>query len=205
MSLIAGSPPLFAGKAAAIRPRATSLLDVLQPTYPIRTARLALRPFTRGDLGALHAIHAHPDVTRHLAWEPPANRAESARLLETRIAQSGLAEPGQTLSLAVELIATRDLIGELSLEWRAEDKDSGEILVLFHPRHHGRGYAAEAATELLRLAFDSFGLERVQGHCAPGNIASASLMEGLGLRRERSARADGELAYAMSAGEWKRG
>ncbi|NKQ58715.1 GNAT family N-acetyltransferase [Amycolatopsis sp. K13G38] len=178
---------------------------MLQPTYPIRTARLALRPFKRGDLAALHAIHSHPDVTRHLGWAPPGNRAESARLLDTKIAQSELAEPGQALALGVELITSRELIGDLSLRWYAEDKDSGEILVLFHPRHHGRGYAAEATTELLRLAFDSFGLERVHGYCDPGNIASASLMEGLGLRREPSARHDGELAYAMSAGEWKRG
>ena len=176
---------------------------MLRPTYPIKTARLLLRPFTRGDLSAFHAIHSHPDVTRYLSWEPR-SRTESAGMLAGKAGQTALTEPGQSLSLAVELVGTRELIGDLTLRWSAEEHGTGEIVVLFHPRHHGRGYAAEAGTELLRLAFEEFGLSRIYGRCDRRNIASASLMEGLGLQRERTPRDDSELGYAMAAGEWKR-
>ncbi|HJQ48833.1 MAG TPA: GNAT family N-acetyltransferase [Amycolatopsis sp.] len=176
---------------------------MLRPTYPIKTARLLLRPFTRGDLSGFHAIHSHADVTRYLGWEPR-NRAESAQVLATKSGQTALGEAGHTLALAVELIETRDLIGDLTLRWDAEEHRTGEIVILVHPRHHGRGYAAEAGTELLRLAFDEFGMNEVSGHCDPRNVASASLMEGLGMRLGPSSRDDGELAYAMTAGEWKR-
>ena len=181
----------------------SSLLGVLQPTYPIKTARLLLRPLTRGDLSAFHAIHSHPDVTRYLTGEPR-SRGESAKMLAAKSEQTALTEAGQTLSLAVELIETRDLIGDLTLRWDAEEHGAGDFVVIFHPRHHGRGYAAEAATELLGLAFGEGGLNKIYGHCDPRNIASASLMEALGMRREQSSRADGELGYAMAAAEWKR-
>jgi RimJ/RimL family protein N-acetyltransferase len=37
---------------------------MLQPTYPIATKRLLLRPYTLDDLDALHAIQSRPEVTR---------------------------------------------------------------------------------------------------------------------------------------------
>ena len=43
---------------------------VLKPSYPIRTDRLILRPFTPADLDALHAIQSLPEVSRYLYWEP---------------------------------------------------------------------------------------------------------------------------------------
>ncbi|HVW40463.1 MAG TPA: GNAT family N-acetyltransferase [Amycolatopsis sp.] len=175
---------------------------MLRPTYPIKTARLLLRPFTAGDLSAFHAIHAHADVARYLSWRP-GNRAESAEVLATKSGQTTLTEAGQTLSLAVELIEKRDLVGDLTLVWEAEEHGAGEIVAVFHPRHQGRGYAAEALTEILRLAFDEVGMNKIYGHCDHRNIASASLMEALGMRREPPRR-DGELTYAMSAAEWKR-
>jgi len=169
----------------------------------VKTARLLLRPYTRADLSAFHSIHSHPDVTRYLGWEP-GSRTQSAEVLATKSEQTVLAEAGQTLSLAVELIETRDLIGDLTLRRDAEEHGTGEIVIIFHPRHHGRGYGAEAGTELLRLAFEEFDLNRVFGHCDRRNIASASLMEALGMRRELTPRDDGQLGYAMTATEWKR-
>jgi RimJ/RimL family protein N-acetyltransferase len=184
---------------------------VLQPTYPIKTARLILRPFTKNDLAAFHAIHAHPDVTRYLYWEPR-SRAESAKVLAEMTEHTVLTEPGQALALAVELVDTGELIGDLTLRWESMEHGNGEIRVVLHPKYHGRGYAAEAGPELLRLGFDGLGLHRIFGRCDGRNIASASLMEGLGMRREAHLRESelvkgewtDELVYAMLATEWGR-
>ncbi|KAA9153782.1 GNAT family N-acetyltransferase [Amycolatopsis acidicola] len=184
---------------------------MLRPSYPIRTARLQLRPFTPGDLAAFHAIHSHPEVTRYLYWEPH-TRDESVLSLQRKSASAELTEPGETLALAVELTESRELIGDLTLQWISAEHDSGEIGVVFDPRHHGHGYAAEATRELLKLSFDGLGLHRVIGRCDARNIASASLMEGLGMRREAHLRENervkgewtDELVYAMLATEWTR-
>ena len=52
---------------------------MLRPTYPIRTRRLVLRPFTRDDLDAVHAYHSDPAVVRYLYWEVAPDRAASSR------------------------------------------------------------------------------------------------------------------------------
>ncbi|GAA3825797.1 MULTISPECIES: GNAT family N-acetyltransferase [Amycolatopsis] len=184
---------------------------MLQPAYPLKTARLILRPFTKADLNALHSFQSRPDVTRYLYWEPR-TRAETAAVLEDKIARSTLTEPGEYLAIAVELIDTGELIGDLTLWWTSREHASGEIGVVFHPQHHGKGYAAEAATELFRLGFDELGLHRIHGRCDSRNVASASLMEGLGMRREAHLRENelvkgewtDELVYAMLSSEWKR-
>ncbi|HKS49556.1 MAG TPA: GNAT family protein [Amycolatopsis sp.] len=184
---------------------------MLLPTYPLKTARLVLRPFKKDDLAALHSFQSSPDVTRYLYWEPR-TRAETAKILAEKIENARLTEPGRTLSLAVELVETGDLIGDLTLRCTSAEHRSGEIGVVFHPKHHGRGYAAEAATELLRLGFEDLELHRIFGRCDARNVASASLLEGLGMRREAHLLENelvkgewtDELVYAMLAAEWRR-
>lgn len=184
---------------------------MLQPAYPVKTARLILRPFTKGDLSALHAFQSRPEVTRYLECAPR-SRSDTAKTLTAKIEHSTLAEPGDSMSVAVELIETGELIGDLTLSWASAEHSSGEISVVFHPKHYGKGYAAEASTELLRMGFEDLGLHRICGRCHERNIASASLMEGLGMRREAHLRenelVNGEwtdkLVYAMLATEWRR-
>jgi RimJ/RimL family protein N-acetyltransferase len=184
---------------------------VLQPTYPVKTARLLLRPFTKDDLTALHSFQSRPDVARYLYWEPR-SRAETAKALAGKIENTTLTEPGETLSLAVELVETAELIGDLTLHWISSEHRSGEIGFVFNPKHQGHGYAAESATELLRMGFEDLGLHRIIGRCDGRNIPSASLMEGLGMRREAHLRENelvkgewtDELVYAMLASEWRR-
>jgi RimJ/RimL family protein N-acetyltransferase len=190
----------------------TTLLCVLQPTYPVRTPRLILRPFTRNDITAFHAMYSHPDVVRFLYWEPQ-NRADSLELLTKKAEHTALIEPGHTLSLAIELVETGEVIGDLSLGWTSAEHDNGEINIVLHPKHHGKGYAAEAAVEVLRMGFDELKLHRIFGRCDARNIASASLMEGLGMLREAHLRENervkgewtDELVYAMLATEWQKG
>ena len=52
------------------------------------------------------------------------------------------------------------------------------------PDHQGRGYATEAAGALLDLAFDTFALHRAVGRLEARNVASARVLEKLGMRRE---------------------
>lgn len=184
---------------------------MLHPTYPIKTARLVLRPFCKDDLSALHAFQSRPEVTRYLEWEPR-SRTDTAKALAEKIEHSTLSEPGESVSIAVELVDTGELIGDLSLYWASAEHGSGEISFIFHPKHYGKGYAAEATTELLRMGFEELGLHRIFGRCDGRNIASASLMEGLGMRREAHLRENelvkGEwtdkLVYAILVTEWRR-
>lgn len=182
---------------------------MFQPTYPIVTPRLLLRPFTPGDLDALYAIQSRPDVAQYLYWEPR-SREEVAEVLAGRIVHTTLGAEGDRLVLAVELRDTGAVIGDVTLVRLSQTHRQGEIGYVFHPAYHGRGLAREAAREMLRLGFDGMGFHRIIGRCDDRNGASARLMERLGMRREAHFHENeifkgewgGEYVYAMLAAEW---
>jgi RimJ/RimL family protein N-acetyltransferase len=180
---------------------------MLTPTYPITTARLLLRPFQPADLDDLYAIQSREDVTRYLYWGAR-TRVEAAGQLERRLAMDRLTGEGDILVLAVVLDGT--VIGDVNLNWRSVEHQQGEFGFVFHPDHHGRGYAGEAAVEMLRLGFDDLKLHRIIGRADGRNTASARLMEKLGLRKEAyfvqnevvKGEWTDEVVYAMLASEW---
>jgi RimJ/RimL family protein N-acetyltransferase len=182
---------------------------VLRPAYPIATRRLLLRPFVPEDLDALHAIQSRPDVARYLYWEPR-SREEVRGALAARARWRSLEAEGDTLGLAVVLRDTGALIGDVNLDWLSREHRQGEIGFVFHPDHGGRGYATEAATEMLRMGFGRLGLHRIVGRCDARNAASARLMERLGMRREAHFRHNEvfkgewgeEYVYAIIEDEW---
>lgn len=179
------------------------------PVYPIATDRLLLRPYAETDLDDLYAMHSREDVVHYLYWEVR-DRDEVAAMLERRMTLTSLAKEGDALILAVALPETGRVIGDVLLHWTSEAHRQGEIGFIFHPDVHGRGYAAEAAREILRLGFDGLALHRIVGRCAAANDASARLMERLGMRQEAHFREnefvkdqwDDELVFAMLDREW---
>lgn len=182
---------------------------MLKPSYPIRTDRLILRPYTPADLDALYAIHRLPQVARYLYWEPR-DREQTREALERKINETALLEEGQSLTLAVELAATGELLGDVLLVWHSRAQRSGEIGYVFHPGHHGRGYATEAARAVLELGFEGLDLHRLIGRLDARNEASARVLEKLGMRREAhfvdneivKGEWTSELVYAVLRREW---
>ncbi|GAA2906917.1 GNAT family protein [Streptosporangium fragile] len=183
---------------------------MLKPSFPIRTARLILRPYTPGDLDALYAIQSLPQVARYLYWEPR-DREQTRQSLEAKMAQTALLEEGQTLTLAAELAATGELIGDGMLNWCSRAHRGGEIGYILHPAHHGRGYATEMGRVLLELGFDGLDLHRIVGRLDARNEASARVLERLGMRREAHLVENefvkgewaSEIDYAILQREWR--
>jgi RimJ/RimL family protein N-acetyltransferase len=180
-----------------------------RPAGPFRTQRLLLRPFTPGDLDAFHAIYGREDVTQYLD-HGPRSRSEAAGMLERISAMTAIDDAGGALRLAAVLPESGTVIGDFSL-WTASDEHAqGEIGFVLHPDRQGHGYALEAAREMLRIGFEEVGLHRIVGRCDAANLASARLMERLGMRREAHFRENqlikgawsSELVYAVLAGEW---
>ena len=182
----------------------------LYPTYPIETARLRLRPFSRGDVDAVFAYRRLDEVSRYL-FDVPLSREECALAVQQRIGQIALEAEGDKIILAVELTATGQLVGEVSLIWRSVDARQGEVGWIFDPAHHGQGYATEAANAIFDLGFGPGDMHRLSARCDVRNEASWRLMERLGMRREAHFREhalfkggwDEEFVYALLEGEWR--
>jgi RimJ/RimL family protein N-acetyltransferase len=185
---------------------------VTAPDWPLRTDRLLLRPFEADDLEAMYAIQSDASVVRWL-YDDVRTLDETRELLERKIAGSALRAEGDWLSAAVTRRDTGELVGDVSLRWASEAHRQGELGFVVHPRHQGHGYATEASRPILDVAFGQLGLHRVVGRLEPRNVASARVLEKLGMRREAhlvenewvKGEWQSELVYAVLAREWRGG
>jgi RimJ/RimL family protein N-acetyltransferase len=176
---------------------------------PIETDRLTLRRYLETDYDDLLKLQSNDDVTRFLLYE--SKTPEQVRdSLKQRLADVPLDADGQALTLAVILRETGQHVGEVTFFLVNTEHRLGEIGFVFQPESQGRGYAAEASVELLRLGFESLGLHRIIGRLDARNNASAALLKRLGLRQEahfvRNEIIKGEwtdeAVYAMLDDEW---
>jgi RimJ/RimL family protein N-acetyltransferase len=185
---------------------------VLKPDYPIRTARLLLRPLDPDrDVDAVHAYQSRPDVCRYIPYEPRSRGQVRERLADAERRGAVIEKEGDALNLAVVLRDTEELIGDVMLFYRSEEHRGGEIGYVFHPAHQGNGYATEAAAALLELAFNGLELHRVIARIDERNHASAAVLRRLGMRQEAvlvenewfKGEWTNEIDFAILAREWR--
>jgi RimJ/RimL family protein N-acetyltransferase/GNAT superfamily N-acetyltransferase len=151
-------------------------------SVPIRTNRLVLRPVRADDASHLAARRNDPEVAIYQDWSTPfpVERAH------TIVAESAALD-GPTLDEWWMLtIADHDdtcVVGDVVAKL-ACDGHVAEIGYTLAREHWGRGYAVEAVGALVTHLFTSVGVDRVQGGLHPDNIASAMVLERVGLRFE---------------------
>jgi RimJ/RimL family protein N-acetyltransferase len=184
-------------------------LTDLAPAYPVRTQRLALRPWRHDDLDRYLDLRGRPEVARFLYDQPLTRQQAAAKLagLDSRITRVG-----GWINLAAEVADTGVVAGDIGLGWMSDVHRQAEIGYTFHPDHQGHGYATEAAAAMVELAFTGLGAHRVCGRLDARNTASAQLLERLGMRHEAhlvenelvKGEWTDEAVYAVLASEWRR-
>jgi RimJ/RimL family protein N-acetyltransferase len=181
-----------------------------RPSGSYRTERLVLRHFTAADLDAFMAMHSDPEVVRYVPY-PPLSREEAVERLRFIVTMTAIDDEAQNLRFAAVLPETGEVIGDVSMWSSPRDRWQAEMGFVINPRFHRRGYASEAAAEMLRIGFEEAGLHRITANCDARNLASAGVMERIGMRREahfiQSSWEKGEwvdeLEYGMLADEWR--
>ena len=184
-------------------PRQEFLTPVF-PAWPLRTERLVLRPFVLEDADAFAEAWASEEWTS-LLLSLPMNRAEVVEMVRRRTVPGD----GQFIGMAVE--HDNVVVGDAMLHLQGTGLSEGEIGWTILPGHGGHGYATEAASEVLRLAFEHYGLRRVVANLDARNDRSAALCERLGMRLECRKRGDfwskgvwtDSFEYALLAEEWR--
>ena len=176
-------------------------------TEPIRTSRLTLRLLADIDIDAVHAYQSDPEVTRYELFDPR-SRDEVAEKIAKWSQATTLEHDDDYLQLAIDLDGRA--IGELYFTIKRAKDQLGEIGWSPHPAFQGKGYATEAASAVLDLAFGTLELHRVMADLDPRNAASIRLCERLGMRREALFVEDlwfkgewgGTAIYAILDREW---
>ncbi len=168
------------------------------------TPRLALRTFREDDLPKYAALNAHPEVVRWLGGEP-LSREHSDSIAEWALEL--YANEGIGL-LAVERLDDREFLGMCGLHHQQSYPDEVEIGWRLGYEHWGQGYATEAATGWLDLAFGALGFPRVISITDRPNIRSLAVMRRLGMTFDHEGQVeDGGImfdavVYSITPQQW---
>ena len=170
----------------------TDLDSAVAPTYPglpalatglrLETPRLVLRQFIEGDLDALAAMYADPEVMRYLGDGRTFDRSETWRAISGMLGHWLLRSYGMWAVVEKE---TGRMIGRVGFI-NPEGWPGFELGWTLARTHWGRGYAPEAAAIALRYALDTLRQDKVISLIRPANAPSIRVAEKRGQRLEGS-------------------
>jgi len=150
------------------------------------------------DAPALAAIWADPQVTQFMGG--PRDRAEVQRWLEED-AQSP--DPPEIDRWPVVEKSSGRVVGDCGpIEKEVDGQDEVELVYVLERRSWGMGYATEAASAIMRYAFEGLGLPRLISLVDPRNAPSERVALKLGMTLEKeTVRPGGKLmgVYAVAA------
>src|SRR5699024_9189555 len=160
-------PATRTSRRACGEPRHTGAMAL---SFPLRGARIALRPFELSDLEAAHRVYGEAEVMRYVGEGGPVAREHAtAMIAEYRAHQ---ARQGFAFWAVIEH-ATGELIGDAGLEVTAHGVELGYTLAR---SRWGRGLATEAARLCIDAAFGPLGLPRLVALADVDNPASARVL-----------------------------
>ena len=143
----------------------------------IKTERLTLRRLGPEYLESTHEYVSDPENTRLMMLLPHESVEETAAYLRYCAEEWEKPEPA-IYEFAVLLMGVH--IGHVTLEMNGP-RDTAELAWIFHPAHHGHGYATEAARAMMDYARAHLGIAHFIAHCDSENAASQAVMRKLGL------------------------
>ena len=168
----------------------------------IRTDRLLLRPLCLNDLKTVHEYAGDLENTKFMLFLPNATEQETECFLHS-VEQEWQKDHPSFFEFAIVLNDVH--IGAISISLD-EMKNHGEIGWILNKKYWNRGYVSEAAKAVLDFVKNKLHLQSVIAQCDWRNIASAKVMEKIGMqlfdgngirtytKREETAR---ELTYKI--------
>lgn len=172
----------------------------------LKTDRLILRPIIKGDLDAIFEHAKNPNVGPNAGWKPHADKAETKKIMKELFI-------GKDTVWAITLKDDDSLIGVVGLESdpKRSNSDIRMIGYWLDESHWGHGIMSEAAKEVIRYGFEELNLPMITANCFTYNIASKTIIEKLGMRKEGTLRQaekrfDGKIfdihMYSMTKDEY---
>lgn len=163
--------------------------NIKNPVYRIETQRLVVRCYNPSD--ALMLAESVGESVEHLKpWMPWAHgEPEPFEVKVDRLKRfRGLFDLGEDFIYGIFNIEETRLLGGTGLHTRIGDEQL-EIGYWIHKDHVNQGLTTESTAALIKVAFEIILIHRLEIHCDPRNLASASIPRKLGLTHEGTLRA----------------
>jgi ribosomal-protein-alanine N-acetyltransferase len=171
--------------------------------------RLILRDFKMSDLSGVHRYASDPEVTRFMEWGP--NTIDESRDFIRMAISFQKDKPRRHFDLAIVTKPDNCLIGGCGLYITSPHSREAFIGYCLRKDSWGKGYATEVAKRLLAFGFKELALHRIFATCDTDNVASARVLEKVGMQLEGRHRENkrisnkwrDSLLYAILEHEWK--
>jgi ribosomal-protein-alanine N-acetyltransferase len=147
----------------------------------LETPRLILRKVTLDDLEDMFAYSSDEETTRFLRWGPHKTLADTENYLREVLRQY---ERDQDGPWGVEHKQTGRLIGAIHLMAINAPHSKAEIGFVLSRPYWNKGLMSEALARVLGYAFESIGLNRVEGFCLVDNLAGMRVLEKAGMKQQ---------------------
>ena len=149
---------------------------------PLIGPRVTVRRLRSADVADFQAYRLDPEVGRFQGWEPTTDEEAAAFL--TEMGGATPLAPGRWTQVGVALAGTDRLIGDIGI-YVAAERTHAELGFSLGRPHQGQGLATEAVQAVLTWVFEAAGVPRVIGITDARNLASARLLERVGMDLER--------------------
>lgn len=153
--------------------------------YPLLTNRLSIEPLGKRDIEAFVRYRQNPEIARYQSWSPDYSQSQAQELVDSQAGKL-LPESGEWLQLAIHLLKTGELIGDLALHSVEGESNCFEIGFTINEMHQGNGYAFEATSKLLAVLTILHGAKRFFASADSRNYASLKLLDNLGFNHDPS-------------------
>ncbi len=151
----------------------------MTPPVLLDTPRLRLRPPSLDDAGELFTEYTQdPEVTRYMTWLPHKTEVETCAFLRRCVMAL---EQRTAVPWVIERRTDHRLLGVIELRPEGHRASLGYVL---GRAHWGQGLMTEAARAVMDWAFEVPDIYRVWAVTDVDNVASARVLEKVGMTRE---------------------
>lgn len=159
--------------------------DIFSRLPILETPRLMLRPLRMSDCQDVFAYSRDPEVARHVLWDAHQSISQTRSYLRYILRQYRNGEPS---SYGIVWKENEQVIGSIGFMWLNTENRSAEIGYSLARPYWNRGIMSEALCAVLKMAFTTLRLHRVEAQHETDNPASGRVMLKAGMRREGTMR-----------------
>ena len=147
----------------------------------IETDRLILRELKRGDAKDMYQYSSNPRTSEFLLWDVHKSFEYTKEFIDYVISKY---KSGEYNDWALVYKFDNKMIGTCGFTKIDQENSVAEIGYVINPEYWNLGLATEAAEAVIKFAFETMRMNRVEAKFMYGNDASLAVMKKVGMRFE---------------------